>query len=121
MLECELIDFVLSFQSQDLIVCVLAEPLPVVSLLIDFFNLFDTLSDFTLEPFVHPLLISKLFAPHINLVPQRLVLRLELIELGQRLLALVLEQFNFVLVLAHLRGGGSNDFDQLPLFSQLLS
>lgn len=58
MLESELVYFVLGFESQNLIVCILAEPLCVVSLLVHLLYFLHSLRNFTVVPFVDPLLVS---------------------------------------------------------------
>jgi hypothetical protein len=59
---------VLSLEGKDLVVGVLAEALAVISLLVQFLNFFDSLTDFAGVAFVNALLVAQLFAPHVHLV-----------------------------------------------------
>ena len=90
-LESKLVDLVLGFQGQDLVVCVLAETLSIVRLLIELFDVVNGLLNFVVVAVVDPDLVSQLLTPDINLLSERLVPRLQIIELGVGFLAPVLQ------------------------------
>lgn len=112
-LKSELIDFVLSFQSKNLVVGVLAETLSVVRLRVQFLDFLHSLVDLAAIALVHTVLVTQLLAPDVDFVAEGLVLRLQVVELVKGLLATVLVQLNFVLFLLELSIGGAVFFDLL--------
>lgn len=101
MLEGKLIDLVLSLEGKDLIVSILAEARTVISLGIKLFDVVNSFVDFTAVSLVDTRLVLQLFAPGVDVFPQNLVLGLQSVQLDRTVLATVLKQFYFVLVLAH--------------------
>jgi hypothetical protein len=120
-LKSELVDIVLSLQGQNLIVGVLAEALAVVSEAIDFLDFVDVFTNFFVVDFINAPLVAELLSPGVNLLAERLILRLELVKLSQSLLASIFEELDLVLVLGHLGSGRSNLLERLLLFTELLS
>ena len=53
-------------------------------------------------------MIALLLAPNINFFTEALVGRLKVVKFDEGLVELVLKKFDFVLVLAHLGGGGAS-------------
>jgi len=100
-LEGKLIDLVLSLEGKDLIVSILAEARTVISLGIKLFDVVNSFVDFTAVSLVDTRLVLQLFAPGVDVFPQNLVLGLQSVQLDRTVLATVLKQFYFVLVLAH--------------------
>jgi hypothetical protein len=89
-LERELVNLVLSFQGQDLIVCVLAEALAIVSIRIKLLDVVNIPANFTTIYFIYTLLVVQSLTPCIDILPQRFVLWLKFVKLCQSLFASVL-------------------------------
>lgn len=98
-LKSELVNLVLSLEGKDLIVGVLAETLAVVSETVDLLDVVDVLSDLTVVSFVDAPLVAQLLSPGIDLLAERLVLRLEFVKLSESLVTSILEELDLVLVL----------------------
>jgi fumarate reductase subunit C len=73
-LESELVNLVLSFQGQNLIVGILAETLTIVSIRVEFLDVLNIPTNLTTIGFINALLVVQSLAPRINISPQVLVL-----------------------------------------------
>lgn len=121
MLKGELVNLVLCFQSEDLIVGVLAEAGAVKSLLVKFLNVVNGLVDLAVKALVDATLVAQLLSPDVDLVSQDLVLGLEGVQLDGLFLAAVLKHLDLSAVLQVLGGGGTHVFEVALPFSQLFT
>ena len=121
MFKGELVDLVLCLESQNLVICVLAEALAIEGLLVQFLDFVDALLNFAVIALVDTSLVLELLAPGINVLPQTLVLGLQVVQSIQRLLAPVLKKFDLMLVTAHLGCAGPHSLQVLFLFFQLIA
>lgn len=78
MLKSELINLVLGFQSQDLIISILTETLSIISSSVKFLNVINSFPNFAVIAPIHSALVLKLLPPSVNVFSQTLVLRGEI-------------------------------------------
>lgn len=104
-LELLLLLLVLCLQGKNLIVELFGNSLPVVRYIIELERLVLDALHFAVVIVVHAQLILLLLPHHINLVPEALVLRLQLVQVLVVLVELVFKFLDFVGVLLHLGSG----------------
>lgn len=121
MFKCQLVNIVLSFQSENLVVGVLAETLAIVARTVVRLDGFDSEVDLSVVALVDTDLVSELLAPGVDVAAEELVLGHEVVVLLKCALAPVLQKLDLVLILSHLGGGGSHGLKVLMLLSKLLT
>ena len=119
--KCLLVFSVFAFQSEDLVVGILAEPGAVVGGLAVVLDLTDLLLDLTLVVLVDTRLVFQLLAPDVDLPAESLVLSLQVVVLLQGSLATVLQTLDLTLVLVCLGSGGTDSLKLLLFFFELFT
>jgi hypothetical protein len=118
-LEGELVNLVLGFESQDLVVSLLRAARAGLGQVVQLLNGFDSVADLTIITSVDAVLDELLLAHDIDLFAGVLVGRLDVVVLDQGLVELVLEKLDLGLLLSHLGTAGSVLLETLLLFGQI--
>ena len=101
MLEVELVNVVLGFKGQNLVLSLLGASLTGLGKIVELLDAIDDSFDLTVESIINLILDILLFTANVDLFAQVLVLALEVVEACQSLVKLVLKTFDLSLVGFH--------------------
>lgn len=106
-LKVDFVSLVLLLQSENLVVCLFADALALVTGIVKFFHAFDSGANLAAETLVHTRLVTLLLAPDINFLAELFIARAQVVVGGKGLVETVFHLLYFVVVLAHFTGSGA--------------
>jgi len=106
-LKVDFVGLVLLLQSENLVVCLFADALALVTRIVKLFHVFDGRANLAAETLVDTRLVALLLAPDINFLAELFIARAQVIVASKGFVETVFHLLDFVVVLAHFAGSGA--------------